>query len=112
MAMDGLMQSSLPRRTNRTVAQRQPNAGHWLDSFFCKARAPIAMASAPKIRIANQYAEMTTTVGYASSADCGVHFGLGNTETVSEIRITWPSGAKQTLTNIKANQVLAVTEPR
>ena len=30
-----------------------------------------------RIRIGNQYAEMTTAAGYASSSDWGVHFGLG-----------------------------------
>jgi hypothetical protein len=64
-----------------------------------------------RIRIGNQYAEMTTTAGYASSADCGVHFGLGNQELVKEIEIRWPSGILQTLRNVKPDQTLTVTEP-
>lgn len=63
------------------------------------------------VRIGNQYAEMTTTVGYASSADAGLHFGLGSVALVKQIDITWPSGTKQTLTGVKADQVLNVTEP-
>ncbi len=62
------------------------------------------------VRIGNQYAEMTTTVGYASSADWGVHFGLGNAAVVKDIDIRWPSGTRQKLTNIKADQVMDVTE--
>jgi hypothetical protein len=62
------------------------------------------------VRIGNQYAEMTTTVGYASSADCGLHFGLGTVPVVKDIDISWPSGTKQKLTNVKADQVLDVTE--
>ncbi len=62
------------------------------------------------VRIGNQYAEMTTTVGYASSVDCGVHFGLGNTALVSRIDIQWLGGTKQTLRSVKADQVLDVTE--
>ena len=53
---------------------------------------------------------MTTTVGYASSADWGVHFGLGSVGVVPKIEITWPSGKAQTLTNVKGDQVLQVTE--
>ena len=63
------------------------------------------------VRIGNQYAEMTTTVGYASSADAGLHFGLGDDILLKRIDITWPSGTKQTLTGIKADQVLNVNEP-
>ena len=62
------------------------------------------------VRIGDQYAEMTTTVGYASSADTGLHFGLGSLALVDKIAITWPSGIKQSLTNVKADQVLNVTE--
>jgi len=62
------------------------------------------------IRIGNQYAEMTTTVGYASSADYGVHFGLGKTAQADKIEISWPSGVKQILRNVKADQVLLVRE--
>ena len=62
------------------------------------------------IRLGNQYAEMTTTVGYASSADWGVHFGLGNTAIIDKIEILWPSGVKQILREVKADQVLNVRE--
>ncbi|MDQ2898263.1 MAG: CRTAC1 family protein [Acidobacteriota bacterium] len=63
------------------------------------------------IRIGNQYNEMTTTVGYASSADAGVHFGLDRAKIVEKIEIRWPSGATQVLKDVKADQVLAVIEP-
>ncbi len=62
------------------------------------------------VRIGRQYAEMTTTVGYASSADCGIHFGLGGVGVVDKIEILWPSGVRQTLSGIKADQVLEVVE--
>jgi len=87
-----------------------PNAGSWLILRLRGTRSNRDGIGA-KIRIGTQYAEMTTALGYASSADWGVHFGLGAVQTVSEIKIAWPSGAQQTLTNVKANQVLAVAEP-
>ena len=55
---------------------------------------------------------MTTALGYASSADGGVHFGLGAAEAVKEIEIAWPSGRRQTLRDVKADQVLTVVEPK
>ena len=64
-----------------------------------------------KVRIGKQYNEMTTTTGYASSADFGVHFGLGSVAVIPAIEIQWPGGAKQSLTNVKADQILEVVEP-
>jgi hypothetical protein len=40
------------------------------------------------------------------------HFGLGNATTVSQLRIEWPSGTVQELSNVATNQMLTITEPR
>jgi hypothetical protein len=61
------------------------------------------------VRIGNQYGELTTALGYASSADVPLHFGLGAATTV-KVEIRWPSGTVQTLTDVKINQVLTMTE--
>ena len=53
---------------------------------------------------------MTTAVGYASSSDFGVHFGLGSADTVGKIEIRWPSGIVEVLTNVKTNRVLTIRE--
>ena len=58
-----------------------------------------------------QYNAVSTSVGYASSSDVRVHFGLGRRALAQEIELLWPSGAQQILKNVKANQVLAVREP-
>ena len=58
----------------------------------------------------DQYNEATTAVGYNSSSDKRVHFGLGTAASIDKIELTWPSGIKQILTNIKADQILTVTE--
>jgi hypothetical protein len=60
----------------------------------------------------DQYNEATTAVGYNSSSDKRVHFGLGNDAVIDKIELAWPSGLKQTLTSVKADQVLTVTEGR
>ena len=62
------------------------------------------------VRIGNQYNHMTTAVGYASSSDFGVHFGLGSADTVGKIEIRWPSGIVEVLTNVKTNRVLTIRE--
>jgi hypothetical protein len=57
-----------------------------------------------------QYNHATTAVGYNSSSDKRVHFGLGEAAMVDKIELSWPSGIKQTLTNVKADQILTITE--
>lgn len=57
-----------------------------------------------------QYNVASTAVGYNSASDKRVHFGLGSATVVDSIELTWPSGIKQVLKGIKADQVLTVTE--
>jgi hypothetical protein len=45
-----------------------------------------------------------------SASDKRVHFGLGGNTIVKSLKIDWPSGAVQTLTNVKADQLLVVRE--
>jgi hypothetical protein len=59
----------------------------------------------------SQWNDVTTSVGYASSSDSRVHFGLGASKSVG-IEIRWPSGIKQTLQVASVDRVLTVEEPR
>jgi hypothetical protein len=63
------------------------------------------------IHVGDQTNHMTTSVGYASSSLFGVHFGTGQRKEIERIDIQWPSGIRQTLRNVKTNQVLQVQEP-
>lgn len=58
-----------------------------------------------------QYATVTTCGSYLSSGDKRVHFGLGLQSTIKEINIRWPSGIRQTLHDVKGDQILRVDEP-
>jgi len=58
-----------------------------------------------------QYNHVTTAVGYNSSSEKRVHFGLGADTTARSIEIRWPSGAVQVLENVTADRVLEVEEP-
>ena len=59
-----------------------------------------------------QYNEVTTSVGYASSSDSRVHFGLGASKTAKEIEIIWPSGIRQVLQNVQGDRVVSVEESK
>lgn len=58
------------------------------------------------------YNHVTVSVGFLSSSDRRVHFGLGNETKAASIEIRWPSGLSQTLTDVSADQILRVEEPR
>jgi hypothetical protein len=60
--------------------------------------------------LGTQYNQATTAVSYNSSSDKRVHFGLGSAGVVDIVELTWPSGIKQVLKNVKADQILTVTE--
>jgi hypothetical protein len=63
-----------------------------------------------RVRVGNQVRTMTTAMGYASSSYAGLHFGLGNSSGPVRIEIQWPSGARQTVEDVKPNQVIEVRE--
>jgi hypothetical protein len=48
--------------------------------------------------------------GYCSASDLKALFGLGAAAQADTVTLTWPSGTVQTLTNVKAGQVLTVRE--
>jgi hypothetical protein len=58
----------------------------------------------------DQYATVTTSSSYQSSSDKRVHFGLGAATSVKAIEIRWPSGIVQKLKDVKADQMMTVTE--
>ena len=58
-----------------------------------------------------QFATVTTASSYESSSDKRVHFGLGTADSVREIEIRWPSGIRQMMKDMKADQIMTVTEP-
>jgi hypothetical protein len=57
-----------------------------------------------------QYNHATTSVGYGSSSDKRVHFGLGSDDVIARIEIIWPSGVHQSLEHVRVNQILTVHE--
>ena len=60
----------------------------------------------------SQHAEVQSGGSYLSHNDLRLHFGLGKAERVDRLEVRWPSGAVQVLSDIAADQVLTVVEPR
>ena len=91
-----------------------PESGHWLDLKLVGARNNRdGIGTRIKVTTASglvQYNHVTTAGSYASSNDPRVHFGLGADTVIKEIELKWPSGTVQVLHNVKADQVLPITE--
>jgi hypothetical protein len=58
------------------------------------------------------YNHVTVSVGFLSSSDRRVHFGLGEENSAASIELRWPSGITQTLIDVPGDQILKVEEPR
>lgn len=56
------------------------------------------------------YNHATTAVGYASSSEPLVRFGLGANRVAELVEIRWPGGPPQTIANVAADRIVEVTE--
>jgi len=93
---------------------RSEKSGHWLDIALRGTKSNrdgIGARIKVVTKSGTQYNHMTTSVGYASSSDGPVHFGLGPDTRAESIEIRWPSGGVQTFQNVDAGQILKVVEP-
>ena len=88
-----------------------PGRNNWV-LFKLEGRKSNRDGIGTQIRLADQYIMKTTAIGYASSSDYGVHFGLGKADKLDKVELRWPSGTVQVLRDITANQVVHVKEPR
>jgi len=86
-----------------------PDINHWLILKLVGTRSNRDGIGA-RIRIGNQWNQMTTAVSYASSSHFGTHFGLGAAKQVEKIEIRWPSGKTQIFSDVKSDQILEVRE--
>lgn len=108
-----VLTSALSREPEIWMNRTSPS-GHWLDISLegtKSNRDGIGARLKLTTKSGVQYNHMTTSVGYASSSDGPVHFGLGPDAVAESIEIHWPSGAVQTLENVAADRVLKVKEP-
>jgi hypothetical protein len=87
-----------------------PGAEHWLEVRLIGSRSNRDAIGAT-VRAGNQWNQLTSSAGYASSSLAPVHFGLGSQAVVPELTIQWPSGVVQKIRDVKSDQRLIVREP-
>ena len=100
---------------NRT-AQQGP-AAHWLQLRLTGTKSNrSAVGAEVRCRVAGgaagrlQVRTVSGSMGYGSTSDLTVHFGLGEA-TKALVEIRWPSGVTQQLGEVEANQRLSPVEP-
>src|SRR3981189_1621660 len=89
------------------------NQNHWLTLELVGHRSNRdAIGAEVKLVTAksSQMVTVTTAGSYLSSSDKRVHFGLGTETVAATIEIHWPSGMRQTLKDIRGDQILQVHE--
>jgi enediyne biosynthesis protein E4 len=89
------------------------NANHWLEIFLIGTKsnrdgvgARITVSAGDLVL----YDQRKGGMSYQSAQDPRLHFGLGRHSEVDSIEVLWPSGVTTKLTNIKADQIVAIKE--
>jgi hypothetical protein len=80
-------------------------------SFRLQGRKSNRSALGAVVRIGKQWQTVTSGASYCSQSDLALTFGLGKEAIVPKVEIEWPSGKRQSLTNVKARQHLVIAEP-
>jgi len=101
--------------TPRILMNTADSGNHWLMlSLTGHKSARDAIAAKVKLTTASGrtlYNHVAISVGFMSSSDKRVHFGLGQETRIASIEIRWPSGIQQVLKDVAADQILQVDEP-
>jgi hypothetical protein len=84
-------------------------SGHWL-SITLRGTQSNRDGIGARVRVNDQTRFATTAGSYISASDKRLHFGLGAAQT-AKVEVRWPSGTRQILEDVKANQFLEVREP-
>ncbi len=111
---DGRIGAVVSRIGERALLLRNVSPGnHWLGLKLEGTRSNRdAIGAVVHLRTAQgeQWNQVSSAAGYASSSDLRVHFGLGP-ETRATVEIRWPDGQLQKLGDVRADRYLAVKEP-
>jgi enediyne biosynthesis protein E4 len=100
-------------REPQLLMNRSQNHNHWIIlKLVGVGDNRDGLGTRVKITTANgvQYNQATTAVGYNSSSDKRVYFGLQNATVVDQIELAWPTGVKQVLNHVKADQILTIVQ--
>ena len=93
----------------------QGNKNNWI-MIKCIGTRSNRSAIGTRVRVTaarhSQIDEVMSGGSYYSQSDLRLHFGLGKAIKVEKIELAWPSGLKESFSNVEANQLLIVKESK
>ena len=113
---DGRIDAVVTRLNEPAILLRNvtDSGNHWLN-LRLKGRSSNREGIGARVVLTTTFGRQvnhaTSAVGYASSSDPVVHFGLGNDTEARQIDIEWPGGRKQVLRDVTADRLIEVEEP-
>ena len=113
---DGKLDVAITSLGRKAVLLRNvaPGRGNWLEIRAEGAKSNrFGLGTTVRVQTTGrlQVREINNAASYLSSSDTRLHVGLGDAAAVQQLDILWPSGQRQMLTGVKANQILTVKEP-
>jgi len=108
---DGVAQPNLLYRNNG-------NGNHWLKVHLRGTTsnrdgigAAVRVRATIGDKVVQQLRQIFANSGVRDISSPLAHFGLGNATKATTVRVEWPSGTVQELTNVPVDQFLTITEP-
>lgn len=90
------------------------NGHHWL-RLKLEGKPPNTGAIGARVTLeaggATQYRTVMPTRSYLSQVELPVSFGLGETDTIDQITITWPDGSEQVETDLEVDRLHVIAQP-
>src|SRR4030095_14427720 len=87
------------------------SGNHFLKIRFIGAQKnPFGIGADVKIKSKDgmQVLQNYNTRGFQSSIEPCLLFGVGKTESIDTLRVTWPDGKVQTIANVKTDQTITL----
>ena len=109
-----IVTTALGHNHARILRNVTSNTNNWVKFHLTGTRSN-RMAIGAQLTIttedgSRQHDIVSTSAGYQASRDHRVHFGLGPFHSVKLVEIRWPSGTRQVLRDVPANQIHQIKE--
>jgi hypothetical protein len=107
--------TSLGRRPAILLNSGSKAGAHWIDVHLTGTRSNRDSIGA-RVKVTTAGGRVfqdwvSPSVGFLSSSERRLHFGLGSEEKVQEVEARWPSGAVARIQHVTADQILKIVEP-
>ena len=90
-----------------------PRTGHWAE-FALRGVKSNRLGVGAQVRVTSGGRTQLRFVdggnGFAGQGSMRLHFGLGTAATIDKVEVRWPSGQKQTLTNVPVDRLTTIIE--